>query len=51
MPRDIEAEARLADPPGTGQCNETVGGGEAQDLLDLVVAADQLGNRLRQVRR
>ena len=48
---DLEAEARLADPSGTRQGDQAVGGGEAQDLLELDVAADQLGNRLGQVRR
>jgi hypothetical protein len=41
----------FADASGTRQGDEPVGGGEAQDLLDLDVAADQLGNRPRQVRR
>jgi hypothetical protein len=48
---DLAAEACLADTSGTDQGDEAVGGGEAQDLAQLVVAADQFGNRLRQVRR
>jgi hypothetical protein len=30
-PSDLEAEARLADPAGTRQGDQAVGGGEAQD--------------------
>ena len=51
MPCDLEAEAGLTDASGTCQGDEPVGGGEAQDLLEFDLAADQLGNRLRQVRR
>jgi hypothetical protein len=36
-------------PPAPG--DQAMGGGEVQDLLELGVAAYQLGNRLRQVRR
>jgi hypothetical protein len=35
--------------PASG--DQAIGGGEAQDLLELCVAADRLENRLRQVRR
>src|SRR5205807_560726 len=48
---DLEPEARLADPSGTRQCDQALGGGKAQDLVDLDVAADQFGNWLWQVRR
>ena len=48
---DLEAEPRLADAAGAGQRDEAMGGAEVQDLVELGVAADQFGNRLRQVRR
>jgi hypothetical protein len=47
--RTSEGEPCLADPAGAGQGNEPVDGGEAQDFTQLVIPADQLGNRLRQV--
>src|ERR1700736_3039713 len=50
VPGDLEAETRLPDPSSTRQGDQTVGGGEAQDLLELQIAADQFGNRLRYVR-
>ena len=46
-----ESEPRLADAAGAGQRDEPVRGGKAQDLAENVIPADQLGNRLRQVRR
>ena len=51
LARGRESEPRLADAAGAGQGDEPVGRGKVQDLLELVVPADQLGNRLRQVRR
>ena len=50
-PGDLEAQTRLADASGTRQGDEAAGGGEAEDLLERDGAADQFGNRLRQVRR
>src|SRR6266851_5195370 len=50
-PGDLEAQTRLADTSGTRQGDEAAGGGEAEDLLERDGAADQFGNRLRQVRR
>ena len=46
-----ESQPRLADAAGAGQGNEPVCCGKAQDLAENVIPADQLGNRLRQVRR
>jgi hypothetical protein len=39
-------EPRLADTASAGQRDEALRGGEVQDLAQLVVAADQFGNRL-----
>ena len=47
---DLKAEPGLADASGAGQGDEAMGGAEVQDLGQLGVAADQFGNRLRQVR-
>ena len=46
-----ESEPRLADAAGAGQGDEPMRGGKAQDLVENVIPANQLGNRLRQVRR
>ena len=46
-----ESEPRLADAAGAGQGDEPMRGGKAQDLAENVIPANQLGNRLRQVRR
>jgi hypothetical protein len=48
--RSREGEPRLADAAGAGRRDQPMRGGEAQDLAEIVVPADQLGNRLRQVR-
>ena len=49
--RGREGEPRLTDAAGAGHVDESMRGGEAQDLAQFVVPADQLGNRRRQVRR
>jgi hypothetical protein len=46
-----DSEPRLADAAGAGQRHEPMRGGKAQDLVENVIPANQLGNRLRQVRR
>jgi hypothetical protein len=46
-----ESKPRLADTAGAGQGDEPVCRGKAQDLVENVIPANQLGNRLRQVRR
>jgi hypothetical protein len=48
--RHREGEPRLADAAGAGQGDEPMRGGKAQDFAQLIVPADQLGNRLRQFR-
>ena len=45
-----EGNPCLTDTAGAGQRDEPMRGGKVQDLADLVVAADQLGKRLGQVR-
>jgi hypothetical protein len=47
---DLKAEPGLADTPGAGQRDEAVGGAEVQDLVQLDIAADQLRDRLWEVR-
>jgi hypothetical protein len=49
--RDREREPRLADAASAGQGDEPMRGGEAQNLAQVVFPADQLGNRLRLIRR
>jgi hypothetical protein len=46
-----ESEPRLADAAGAGQGDEPMRGGKAQDFVKNGIPANQLGNRLRQVRR
>ncbi len=47
----LKAEPGLADATGAGQGDEAMGGAEVQDLVQLDIAADQPGDRLRQVSR
>jgi hypothetical protein len=49
--RGREREPRLADAASAGQGDEPMPSGEAQNLAQIVFPADQLGNRLRQIRR
>jgi hypothetical protein len=48
---ECEGQPRLADAASAGQGYEPMRGGQLQKLLHVVISADQLGNRLRQVRR
>ena len=49
--RRSESEPRLADAASAGQGDQPMRGGKAQDLVENVIPANQLGNRLRQVGR
>ena len=49
--RRRKSEPRLADAAGAGQGDEPMCRGKAQDLAENVIPANQLGNRLGQVRR
>ena len=48
---DLQAEARLADAAGAGQGDQPMRGGKAPDRAKIVVPADQLRHRLREIGR
>src|SRR4029077_16117181 len=49
--RGLEAEPGLADAAGAGQGDEAMRGADVEDLIQLGIAANELGNRLWQVYR
>ena len=51
MPRDLQAQSRLADAAGADQADQPMLGGQGRDCSEFGLSTDQFRNRLRQVRR